>query len=341
MTTVLDQLQAEPALAWKVAVGVLGKRDDSPEAQSARQAVRSAPLVRTLLSDVDKDPWNLDASGDFKRFPGDRVPGREARCFPYSKWCGSHWILSSLADLGYPPGDESLRPMMDETFDCWLSETHRKHIRLVNGRTRRCASQEGNAVWSSLRLGLVDGRTAELASRLLDWQWPDGGWNCDKRPEVETSSFMETLIPLRALALYARVSGDPQVAAAAERAAEVFLKRRLFRRLADGSVMDKHFVRLHYPVYWHYDILAGLKVMAEAGFIRDPRCNDALDLLESKRLPGGGFPAEMTYSQSTRPSLSGYTPVTWGGTGKVRPNPFVTADALYVLRMAGRLVQPS
>lgn len=29
-----------------------------------------------------------------------------------------------------------------------------------------------------------------------------------------------------------------------------------------------NFVLLHYPRYWHYDILAGLKVMAEVGFIK-------------------------------------------------------------------------
>jgi hypothetical protein len=195
---------------------------------------------------------------------------------------------------------------------------------------------EGNAAWYSLQLGLADDRTVELINRLQQWQWPDGGWNCDKRPEADTSSFMETLIPLRALALYARVSGEPRAKAAAERAAEVFLTRKLFLRLRDGQVMDKHFVRLSYPAYWHYHILFSLKVMAQAGFLSDPRCAPALDLLESKRLPDGGFPAEETYSRTTRPNLSGYSLVGWGGVSWVKMNPFVTADALYVLRLAGR-----
>jgi hypothetical protein len=254
----------------------------------------------------------------------------------YRKWTGSHWILSLLADLGCPPGEAALRALMDEVLDGWLSEAHAQKIRAIDGRVRRCGSQEGNAVWSSLRLGFADGRTEELVGRLLKWQWPDGGWNCDKRPEADTSSFMETLIPLRALALYARLSGDGKVRAAAERAAEVFLSRRLFRRRGGGQIMDPHFVLLHYPAYWHYDILFGLKVMAEAGFLSDPRCREALDRLEAKRLPDGGFPAEESYSRSTSPSVSGYSPVTWGGTGMVRSNPFVTADALYVLRIAGR-----
>jgi hypothetical protein len=76
--------------------------------------------------------------------------------------------------------------------------------------------------------------------------------------------------------------------------------------------------------------------MAEAGFISDPRCQDALNLLESKRLPDGGFPAEETFSRPTRPQLSGYTPVTWGGRSTKKMNPYVSADALYVLRIAGR-----
>ena len=313
MRQLVEQLNSEPALSWKVAVNVLGQPPDSSTAQTAAETTRHSPLVSQLLA-------SLDTTGH-----------------AYKKWNGSHWTLSLLADLGCPPGDESLRPLMDETFDCWLGKAHEKYIRQIAGRTRRCASQEGNAVWSSLRLGLSDGRTTELVSRLLQWQWPDGGWNCDKHPAADTSSFMETLIPLRALALYAKVSGDPQARAAAERAAQIFLQRHLFKRLRDGAVMDEHFILLHYPAYWHYDILFGLKVMAEAGFISDPRCKEALDLLESKRLPDGGFPAEESYSRPTRPELSGYSPVRWGGTGSKTMNLFVTADALYVLRMAGRL----
>jgi hypothetical protein len=124
MSQLVEQLDSEPALAWKVAVNVLGKSDGSPEAQRARTVVRDAPLIRALIATCDR------------------------QSSPYKKWDGAHWVLSILADLGCPAGDESLRPLMDETFDCWLSKAHEKYIRQVAGRTRRCASQEGNAVWS-------------------------------------------------------------------------------------------------------------------------------------------------------------------------------------------------
>jgi hypothetical protein len=316
MDALIETLKAEPALAWNLKVNVEGRNPDSPAAKKAAKTVKESELVRKLLS---------------VRLPDGRTP-RPA----YSKWTGAHWILSLLADLGYPPGDESLRPMMEQTFNAWLSEEHAKYIRMVNSRMRRCASQEGNAIWSSLRLGFADDRTTELVERLIKWQWPDGGWNCDKRPEAAKSSFMETLIPLRALALYAKTSGERRVWMAAERASEVFLKRELFKRQSSGAQMDLHFVKLHYPCYWHYDILFGLKVMAEAGLIGDPRCRAALDRLESKRLPDGGFPVEENYSRMTRPELSNYSLFSWGGTSTRHTNPFVTADALYVLRAAGR-----
>jgi len=57
-------------------------------------------------------------------------------------------------------------------------------------------------------------------------------------PKADTSSFMETLIPLRALALFAKISGDTKAKVAAEHAAEVFLTRQLFKRRSDGQVIN-------------------------------------------------------------------------------------------------------
>jgi hypothetical protein len=94
---------------------------------------------------------------------------------------------------------------------------------------------------------------------------------------------------------------------------------------------------LHYPLYWHYDILLGLKAMAEMGLIRDPRCSQALDLLESKQLPGEGWPAERRYYRVSKEIKLGNEDVDWGPTSTRTRNDWVSADALYVLRAAGRL----
>jgi hypothetical protein len=318
MHAIIDALleSEEPSIRYKTLTRVLGKAGDDPHARLAREQVRDSARVALLLS-------HRDASG--------KIPGGV-----YAKWTGTHWVLAALADLGYPPGDPSLRPLREQELSWLFSQKHLNSITAIEGRVRRCASQEGNALYALLSLGLGDERTDTLAMRLLSYQWPDGGWNCDKRPAAHHSSFMESLIPLRGLALHAQLTSNRESQAAAQRAAEVFLSHSLYRRRRDGSPIDPEFLRLHYPCYWHYDILFGLTVMAEAGFIGDPRCRDALDALEAKRLPDGGFPAEGKY-YTTANAKSGRSLVNWGGVNQRRMNPFVTVEALYVLKEAGRL----
>jgi len=315
---IIDKLLSseEPSVRFKVLVNVLGRKLESAEIKKLQEEIRKSTRVKLLLSERRKDG---------------KIP-----VHPYAKWYGAHWVLATLADIGYPSGDKSLIPLREQVLAWLFSEEHRKHIKTIDGRTRRCASQEGNALFSLLTLGLTDTRTEELAEHLVKWQWPDGGWNCDRDPKAVNSSFWESLIPLRALALHARLTGKKESREAAKRAAEVFLKRRLYKRQRDGKIMVGDFVELHYPCYWRYDILFGLKVMAEAGFIGDKRCYDALELLESKRLSDGGFPSEGKYYRVTDKKTTGRSLVDWGGTSKKRMNEFVTADALYVLKKSGR-----
>lgn len=319
MISIVEKLlqSNEPAVRFKVQVNVLRQDVHSTQIYQLQHHIQTSTRVQQLLSERDTAgniPWS-----------------------PYTKWCGAHWVLADLADIGYPSGDSSLIPLREQVYEWLFGPAHQKSIRAINGRIRRCASQEGNALYYLLKLGLADERTDELAACLVKWQWPDGGWNCDKKPEAVHSSFMESLIPLRSLALHARLTGNLQSQKMAEHAAEVFLKRHLYKRQRDGCTIDETFLQLHYPCYWHYDILFGLKVLTEAGFIGDPRCQDALDVLESKRLPDGGFPAEKTYYRLTNHPISGRSLVNWGGVSKRHMNEFVTADALFVLHSGKRL----
>ena len=115
------------------------------------------------------------------------------------------------------------------------------------------------------------------------------------------SSVCETLLPMRGLSAYAEPSGDRQAHRAGQRAAEVFLDRRVLFRRTSGRPVRADWAKLHDPVYWPYDMLAALKGPAEAGRIDDPWCADALDLLERKQLPtGGGRPMRHTPGVSAR-----------------------------------------
>ena len=305
----------EPEIRYKAA-RLLG--EDAAEVAAIRQQITASRLTEGLLA---------------PRLPDGTIPGH-----PYKKWDGAHWVLAQLADQGYPPGDETLILLRKQVLTWLLSEEHLATVQVINGRARRCASQESNAIYALLTLELADERVDELVRRLLMWQWPDGGWNCDRNPEAHISSFHESWIPLRALSLYARLKQDSTVQAAVECTAELFLSRRLFRRLGDSTLMHPSFRQLAYPYYWHYSILGGLKVLAEAGSIHDPRCAEALDWLEERQLPSGGWPATINHCKVKASSrASGIPPVSYGGVSVKRLNEFVTVEALEVLSAAGRL----
>jgi hypothetical protein len=126
----------------------------------------------------------------------------------------------------------------------------------------------------------VAARVERLAECLCEWQWPDGGWNCDPRPEAHHSSFHESLTPLWGLAEFAQATEDAAAAAAAERAAELLLRHRLFRSDRTGDVISRRWLDLRHPVYWHYHVLQGLEMLRRTGKLADPRTRDALDLIE-------------------------------------------------------------
>lgn len=80
-----------------------------------------------------------------------------------------------------------------------------------------------------------------------------------------------------------------------------------------------------------------LKVLAECNKVGDTRCNNALALLESKRLVDGGFPKEAKYCQSSNLEGKYYHPADWQPVNKKKMNEWVTIDALYVLKEAKRI----
>jgi len=323
---------SEPSIRYKTYVLVLGESRTSRKIKKLQQEIKKSPRVKKLLK--------------YRNKKGYIEPAQHA----YKKWNGAHWVLATLADIGYPE-DKAMSPVIDQVMDTWLHPVYTKSVvtktptpcfkdravPIINGRARRCGSQQSNALYSGLTFGFRDGRTDQLAGLLMKWQWPDGGWNCDRKPTASHSSFWESIIPLRALSLYAKITGSKNARTAAKKAAELFLKKRLYKRETDGKVMNPQFVKLHYPLYWRYDILHGLKVIAESGFIKDARCMDALDLLESKRLPDEGWPAEARFYQSKDVKKSGYDLVDWGGVNKKMTNEWITVDALFVLKKAGRL----
>jgi hypothetical protein len=81
--------------------------------------------------------------------------------------------------------------------------------------------------------------------------------------------------------------------------------------------------------------------MAEAGFLHDSRCADALDRLEQKALPGGGWTTDgrayYRVGKLGEPPELNKDKVSWGKQKDSPFNEWVTVDALYILTEAKRV----
>ena len=249
---------------------------------------------------------------------------------PYGKWRGSFWRLSALVDLGVARGHRGAVRAAMETLD-WLASPRRLATirrRVIDGRVRRCASMEGRSLYCCLRVGVDDPRLDSLAEALIESQWPDGGWNCDRAPGATHSSFHESWGPLLGLAAYGATE-------AAARAADFFLRHRVVFSERTGEVADHGLLALRYPAYWHYDLLVGLWALAESVSLDDGRVRDALALLEAKRASDGGWHVEGRWWRPPGSKGSNVEAVDWTSTA----DRLLTARARSVLA-AARTLQP-
>lgn len=297
----------EPAIRGMTRRDLLGER----RPRDLRR-VMDGPLVRGLLAGQHTD-------GGFGGHP-------------YRKWTGVHWRLVSLVELE-AEANAAVLLALDRELD-WLTGHDRLGPRpTAAGHPLSDASMEGNGLAVACRLGrATDPRARQLAQALLEWQWPDGGWNCDHRASGRRSSFHESLIPMWALWEYAEATGDGRARSAALRTAQLILDHRIFRRHGTAGPIHPSWVKLHYPPYWHYDILQALHLLRRMGLVRDERAADALDVIEGRRRADGRWQAGGTWWSAPGSSRTPEA-VDWGSGG---PSPLITLNALRVLRAAGR-----
>jgi hypothetical protein len=299
----------EPAIRFLTRRDVLGE-DVAPEPDE----ILSGPLVRGLLRGQKRD-------GEFGGHP-------------YQKWGGAHWRLVSLVELGVP-ADDRLRSAAETVLGWLTGDGHRRGIRVLDGLTRRCASQEGNALAVCCRLGMAaDLRVELLARSLAEWQWPDGGWNCDKKATGRRSSFHESLPPMWGLHEYWAVTGERWAKESANRTAELFLEHNLFRSLETGEPIHPSWLVAHYPPYWHYEVPHALLILSRMGRVDDPRAADGLDLLAGLQRDDGLWHKGPAWWRPPGSSGSNVEVVDWGRRG---PSEMTTLNALCVLKAAGRL----
>jgi Asp-tRNA(Asn)/Glu-tRNA(Gln) amidotransferase A subunit family amidase len=293
-------LDGDPAVRWQVRRDLLN--DPAEEVAAERDRVAREGWGAQLLDRQDPEgTW-----GGAVWLPEDRTATDDA--------------VLLLAILGVDPGDARVREAVGRVkagVD-WGAEWD--HHPFFVGEVEPCIN--GRVLTAAAWLGEA---REELVALLLSQQQDDGGWNCYARTPQEPGSFHSTICVLEGLTAYRDGGGPTDVAGALARGHEYLLERRMMRRRRDGVIPDEHWLAFHFPAYWHYDVLRGLDQLRAAGVRYDDRAEEAVALVESKRLPDGRWLLDRVLPG--RPLLDLEAPG--------EPSRMITLRALRVLDWAG------
>lgn len=281
-----DQIEwlmaGDPSIRWQVMRDLL---DASYEAQlDERALVAETGWGRRLLDEQSNDGrWTADGEG----YRGLYTP----------KWTSTTYTLLLLRRLGLEPRHPAALRGCEALVEGsqWFDDGSIAPWSSPKTDTCVCAMILGILEWFDY--DAHDHRDGLLAY-LLDHQKPDGGWNCHQDSDV--GSFHTTLSTLEALQLRAASAPDDEIAAATQRGREYLLKRKLFRSLRTDEVVRSSFKLFSFPPRWYYDVLRALDYLQSTGIVPDSRCDEAVQLVRSKRRKKDGrWPLQNRHSGET------------------------------------------
>jgi hypothetical protein len=284
-------LDSDPAIRWQVMRDLTGA--PAEEVATERASIAKEGWGARLLAIQREDGQWDGGAPTFKTEAGEKwwrsmPPQRQGTLFP--EWTSTAWSLMLLRHFGLEPS----------------SAEAQRAVRLVRDNVQW--EHEGEPFFAGEVEPCINGKTVAIGAyfdeevrpvvdRLLGEQMSDGGWNCEQENGATVGSFHSTIDVLEGLLEYERATGGrPEVSAARERAHEYLLKRRLFRRLSTGEVVDPAFTQFSFPTFWHYDVLRGLDYLRAAGVAPDERMAEAIELVVSKRDADGRWPLENPHS---------------------------------------------
>jgi len=243
------------------------------------------------------------------------------------KYVATMWKFLAVVDLGATAEDARV------VKTCELLSS-----RLLRRRENFHLCTTANLARSFVRAG-YDGH--HRVRRALDWlvdeQKEDGGWHCFE----SSRGTLDCWEPLSAFAALPRSRWSRRIKRSAERGAEFYLERRLFR---EGPRRYAPWFRFHYPVHYYYDLLVGLEVLVSLGYEDDSRLGFALEVLRRKMKRDGRWILDELQPDLGRLPKSSYSfelpfepfpAIRFGLEKPGRPSKVITLRALKVLKTVG------
>jgi hypothetical protein len=310
-----------PAVRYLALTEVMGLPPGHPEALEAKAAIMETGTVPAILARQRKEGY-WETRDDF---------------YVRTKYRGTVWQVIILAELGADGRDERVRKACE--FLIGVSQDRQSGGFGYRGtpagggyHSAVIPCLTANMVWSLLRFGYDGDPRVEQG---IDWittyqRFDDGegrapkGWPYDKREPCwgKHTCLMGVVKSLRALAEIPAPSRSPDVRRTIERGAEYLLRHHLFKRSHDLSRAAKpKWLKFGFPTIWDSDALDGLLVLTRLGY-RDPRMEEAADLVLSKQDEQGRWTLENTFNGRFQVNIE----------KKGKPSKWVTLNALRALR---------
>ncbi len=286
---------SNPSVRFHALHDVLGRSLDDKEVREAHSRTRNSSLVRRILAKRSKKGF----------WPPEDT-------FYSPKWTASVWPMMLLGEIGFNP-DEGLKNAVERFLELHQLENgafvcpspsdvanyKKKHPRAKSARWEEpCLT--GNMIRTFEVFGYgEDPRVKKAVKWMPEQQLEDGGWNCNyPEKKVKHSSFMSTIEPLWAYSEIPRAKWTRNMKRSIEDGAEFLLMHRVYKSDHHHWKHSLPFATaLHFPMYYYYDALHGLRVLAKLGYGDDERVRDAVHLILSKRTPDGKWLLEGDWSR--------------------------------------------
>ena len=249
----------------------------------------------------------------------------------YAKWAGAHWRLVSLVELGVPAGEPRCVAAA-ETVLAWLTgkgaprRDRRRSTASPAAAARRRGTRSPSAAASGWRTIRASGCSR---SRSSSGSGRTAAGTATRRRRATAPRSTSRSPPMWGLHEYWVATGEPAAREAADAPPSSSSSTASSGRSRPGEPIRTSFVTLHYPPFWHYDLLQALVVLARMGLAGDPRAADAVELVEERRLPDGRWRAGGRWWKPPGSKGSNVEVVDWGRSGA---NEMVTLNALRVLQ---------
>lgn len=323
--SVLDWLleKSNPSVRYQTLRRLLGLRQTDSQVREATAEIMDSAPVRTILA-AQQEGGNWLAPGQF--YTG--------------KYRSTVWELLVLAELGADPSDKRIRAactfILERSQDRASGGFSASGSALAGGQhTQVIPCLTGNMLWVLVHFGFREDARVQQA---IDWittyqRFDDGidaaptGWPYDRYEMCwgRHTCFMGVVKALKGLAEIRPKDRSPAVQGTIARGAEFMLAHHIFKRSHHLDRVSKPgWRRFGFPLMYQTDALEILNLLLDLGY-RDPRMNEAFDLVETRRGPDGRWLLENSYNDRL------LTPIEELG----KPSKWITLNALRALSRCG------